>query len=447
MGSTSTINVPLCERTWFMEVPELAEDLKTIPFDDEVIAELAYLKSYTTVIGMKERIWPDLLIDRIAPVFYWVPMNGLNPKRALDCIDGFIRCYRYRLATMTPEGWDSDDTRLASIVLGVSRAVMTRSYDLKIDDINAHELAAPLLSVSFPTSIRKNARFSPQYTVLIDNDSPHISMLEDSINLAQAEKELIMVIMRSAQAIIPIQGYNLINHGHHYLSEKTKLSNRAFLDMERQLWVSAVMKDMNETLLRDIIWHKAGYPVAIHIKEYAATSPAVKQHFVAAKLGSVAARLPAWETVIRTADTYVKLSEVVDSIWSTVGGSFNMEAIRSRMLAVKAMPRWKENLSSPVNMTGGVMLTSRTAAISALEDTMAKNADKMALAFGFFVAMTEDSSSDIGNSVGYSLMESRSLNRLKMDNIGSFFLGTELYKDYKAVRKRCQVELEDCHAA
>ena len=81
-----------------------------------------------------------------------------------------------------------------------------------------------------------------------------------------------------------------------------------------------------------------------------------------------------------------------------------------------------------------MVVTTRSAAINALKATVAKNADRVALAFGFYVTMMEMTAADTGEAGSDTLRNANSLNRLKRNNVAPYVNGTELYKDYKAVR-------------
>lgn len=418
-------------------VPVTAAATTPPDFQGEILPGLVNCKSYSLRNGTPEEIEPYLLTSAIPAAYHWVPINGLSPADALRCVDGFIRCYRYRFATNAPPDWSTENSRIAAIILGTTRAVIMNNYDIGIADINAQESAAPVLSVVVPAETAANPNPAPTYSVLLATGTANVGILSENLGLTTEEMELVRVTMRCAQAIVPLQGLNLINDGHHYLSEKSKQAYKSFFAVEKQLWVSTYMKTLvsaSGALVRDLMWHKAGHPVAISIKEAAATSPNVKLNLEAAKLGSATARLPAIEADIRAAETYLKMAESVDAIWATMGGKIVVSNLRLRVELVKSIPRTVEVLPETMNMGGGVQVTTRTGAINALKATVNKNADKVALAFGFYMAIMESTASDVGDTSSDTLRNAHSLTRLRRNNVASFVNGAELYKDYRAVR-------------
>ncbi|XP_051135856.1 uncharacterized protein LOC127254672 [Andrographis paniculata] len=96
--------------------------------------------------------------------------------------------------------------------------------------------------------------------------------LTTPLMLTDLEKALLKCIVRSAQAILPLQGYSLIT-GHHYLLDRGKQSFKVFLPVEKQVWRTQDVKDWwteHVDIARDLLWHKAGHPVANIVKEEAA---------------------------------------------------------------------------------------------------------------------------------------------------------------------------------
>ena len=437
MASGSGEKVAAREVRWLTVMPELAEAGAAVAYEPIVVVN--ELKPYSLRNGKPEEIEPYLLTAAIPSVYHWVPINNLAPKDALRCIDGFIRCYMFRLANNPPPETTDVVRRKMAIILGTCRAVMTTNYDLLVDDLNAKELTDPVLSVVVPPA------GNPAYTTLVPAGVNNIDMLTNNLALTEDEMEVVKVLARCAQAVIPIQGLNLITDGHHYLSEKSKQSYKAFLAVERQLWVGAKVKawvQASEETVRDVLWHKVGHPVAISLKEAAATDPMVKANLELAKMGSAAARLPALESDLRAADTYMKLAEAVGAIWATLDGGVECEMLKFRVAAVKTMPRTRDVFAEPFDMGNGVKVNSRAGAVNVLKATVAANADKAAILYGFYCSMLDSTGGDMSGSVNDTLRSAFSLKKLRANNIASYLIGTETYKDYRAMKQAARRSAE-----
>uniref|UniRef100_A0A1J3FQY6 Uncharacterized protein n=1 Tax=Noccaea caerulescens TaxID=107243 RepID=A0A1J3FQY6_NOCCA len=421
------------ETAWVSNFTPLAQGVApaTVPY--ERIGVMVDLKAYSLRNGTPDEIEPYLLTAAIAAKYHWVPINGAAPQDALRCVDGYIRSYLYKLSptgnAATPEA--NTKARKEAIALGICRAVMSANFELLPADINPQELAPPVLSVTFSeTGV-------PAYTALVAAASENAALLTANLNLTVDELEVVKVLARSAQAIIPVQGLNLITEGHHYLSDKAKQSYKAFLAVERQVWMSESFKTWiatDEKDLRDIIWHKAGHPVAVSLKEAAATSLEVKANLEAAKMGSAAARLPALESDLRAADTYLKLAQAIDAVWSTMGGRVDYESIRFRVAMIRKLPRTTEEFAAPMTMGEGVEVTSRAAAVNVLKSTVMKNSAKAAVLYGFYCTMLEMGATDMTAAATDTLRTAHSLKKLKANDLASYTLGSELYRDYRAMR-------------
>lgn len=401
------------------------------------IAEVTGMKSYSIRNGDPVDVEPYLLTASIPAAYHWMPINNLPPSRALECMEGFIKSHIYRLTVNPVETMNNDAKRRYGIMLGALRCVMTANYDILSNDLNSQETAAPVLAATFTAAAEGEARGTVSFNVLVPSSAPNVNILTGALALNPNERELIKIYMRCAQAIPPLQGLNVINDGHHYLSDKSKASYRSFFAVEKQVWIPTCIRDIRDAepdVLRDVMWHKAGHPISVPLKEALATDPRVKTMLDNAKLGSAATRLPAMETDVKAADTYIKVCDAVNAIWVTMEGGIDVEDLRLRTNAVKTMSRGANN--EMTDLGGGLRTASRAEAVAGLKTMLAANESVVGMAYGFYSALMEQTASDTGDTTRDTLRGAHSLNRLQRNNPSSYALGSELYRDYRFARNQ-----------
>lgn len=411
---------------------------KTAP--TETLASLSIplvstVSSYSILNGAAASVVPYIIQSAVADAYKWVPVNGVNATNAIRCMDGFIRSHLFHLRKNPPEKLAAkpEIIRWIGILLGAARAVITANYDIVAARLNAQEVVPPLLTANF------GAEGAVSYTVHVDAEDTDIAIFGGDFTLTEAEVEVIKVVVRCAQAIVPIQGLNLINEGHHYIDEKNKGSFRAFLAVERQVWTGEHMKNLTTTdidMVRDVLWHKAGHPVEIRLKEEAAMSPQVKENLVAAKLGSAASRLPAVETDVKAAMTFIKVADTVDALWATMGGGINTDALRQRIETLTSLKKGEPDLGQPVVFESGEEVYNRDDAVAVLRVAIVKCMDKIGTAYGFYCAMMDAMAGEVTTMGPDTLRSAFSLDRLMKNSMASYRKGVALYKDFKAMEAK-----------
>jgi len=417
--------------------PPLIVDGQPVTFQSVDMPGVTDLQSYSLRNGDVEDVQPYLVSSSIPVAYHWVPINGITPNVALRCVDAMIRCHLYWMRANRPTNMDDKHIRTAAIALGAMRAVMIANYDLERGSIVATEMADPLLSVTVPQE------GALTYNIIAPLDEAQRTALMAPLNLSDTEMSLVRLYLRCGQCVPPLQGLNLINDGHHYLSDKTKSSYKAFKAVELQLWLTPAMKELvaeDGDFIRDIMWHKSGHPISAHLKEELASSSTVRENLHAAKLGSAVARLPATETEIRCAETYIKVCNVVNAIWATLGGGINTDVLRLRYEAVRAIPRSMKQLVPPLDLGMGEVANTRTEALEIVKATAARNADYAAMAYGFYCGTIESNASETGEQPRDSLRGAHSLTKLKSNNVASYTQGIDLHRAYRAFQAKARSE-------
>lgn len=407
------------------------------PIPSEDLGDIPYVKPYNLLNGDVSEIEPYLLRGSVAAMYKWVPLNSIDPTDAIKCLDGFIRSHLHNVMTRKPPSVTEAQARIVAIILGATRAVMTANYNLSNHEINADEMVTPVLS----------ATVGPDGTVaykpLVAKNATYRDRLVTPMQYSAVEKTIIKVAMRCAQAIPPLQGLNLITDGHHYLSDKGKPSFKSFFAVEKQIWAPVEFKEVfnaEPDLIRDAMWHKAGHPIVVKLKEAAATDPVVKERLDAAKLGSATARLPALETEARAASTFLKVADSVDAIWSDYDGGMDASPLRVALSMLESFPRGAPPVpeSQARELMAGVRLRTRNEALVALRALVEKSSDKVAMAYGFYCSMMENTAAETGELSSDTLKSAFSLVKLKRNNTAAYVAGVELYKDYRAAKARAR---------
>ncbi|KAK8916124.1 hypothetical protein KSP39_PZI022312 [Platanthera zijinensis] len=89
----------------------------------------------------------SLLVRPAFPAgYHWVPVAGVAPENALEVLDAYIMSALYQLENKPPAETTEARRRKMAIVLGTSRAVMTKYYRLAYADFIGDELAAAVIN-------------------------------------------------------------------------------------------------------------------------------------------------------------------------------------------------------------------------------------------------------------------------------------------------------------
>ncbi|KAL9668955.1 hypothetical protein QQ045_006496 [Rhodiola kirilowii] len=407
---------------------------------------VADLPRYDLMNGSRIDIRPYLLRSTLPEAYKWVKIGGMDPANALKYMDAFIKSAWYQVERNQPRESTAETRRRDAFILGVTRCVMVADYRLVESDFVPGEMVGPYIDVT------EAPNGEVTYTLVanpeVDSAGTEVmAALLDRFEMSPNERGALTAIMRSAKGIIPVQGHNLINDGHHYLNQADKASFKAFLNMERQLWIgesaTAVLKsDLKAT--RDIMWHKAGHPVAIAVKLRAATSEKVAEDLVAAGLGSAAARLPAIEPDLRPIDTYLKLTESCKKTLEMNEGTMDNRVFHDIKRALRAFPIGDDGADlsfafGPYRVNGRVVTAkNRAEVVEFSRSVIERSREKMALCYGYFTRLVDSQSmtGTGGMSGSDSLRRDFSLKKLKDEYPGQYFVGYEMATDCLAFRSK-----------
>jgi hypothetical protein len=443
--------------TWAGTIPEVTTTTRKSPVN--TLAGITTMPVYNIRNGNAEDIRPYLQRSTVPDHYKWVKIIGLSPENALECVDASIKAHFWQIKRTAPADLPHDKQRKAAIMLGTARAVMIANYDLKAQDFLAGEVIDAPIGVTRGTD---NAKvypiLTPEVTAATVTAATHTQAAYDAYNILTGELVLspeelgaIRAIVRSAQAIIPVQGYNLMTDGHHYLSAGDKSSFRAFHAVEKQIWIGVEAKTFLEAdreFSRDIMWHKAGHPVEPHLKMRISTHQKVADNLVAAGLGSAATRLPAVESEMRPIETYVKLSESVKPTIEMYGGILDNRPLHDLSMALKMFPLGVSEVldSSGAKVTkvfGPYFTGGRAVTVGNREDlkVLAKQVidgakESMALCYGYYSRICNAQQATGGTLVSSTLLNAYSLKKLRDESPAQFNVGFEMAGDYQAFRAK-----------
>jgi hypothetical protein len=363
--------------------------------------------------------------------FHWAPVGGVTHVNALNCIEGFIRCAYAQSFSSTVGNPSEAKRKKLAIVLGTARAVMTCYYRLTSTDIIGGELG----------SVRLNAVVAANGTVsytcpLAQNDQNRARVTAD-MNFDDAEKAVISQLVLSSIGIPALQGWSLGMTGHHYISENSSQSRRAYKTVEQQFWKGQTVSawfNADITDITDWLWHKSGHPISLTLKAAWAENEGVAEMIKRAGAGSAAARLPLLESPLRAASTYQTLMETVHVLLSQVGGEMSPGPLPDIIYYTKTWPKGAPRLNTPeFNAIFDASITSRQNAVDWLAELLNRNKGKVAWAYGFYNGLSE--ANQMASGANNTLKQANSLEKLRNESLAAYTEGFLAYSDYMAKKQ------------
>jgi len=371
----------------------------------------------------------------IAEPYHWVPINNLAPVDAVSALDGFIKSQIARFVQHPPTGTSDVQRRKMAICMGVARAVSTTFYRLTENDIIPGERAPAYLNAA------KNAEGGIVYTIRPDAPENVRASLSTELALDDTEKAVVCALIKCATGIIPMQGYSLMMTNHHYLSQADTQSRRVFAVVERAYWTG---QDVNTWFgadtaqIQDALWHKSCHPVMMNVKTDMAMDTSIPGKLTQCGSGACASRLPAVETELRSANSYITLLSTVAPMFGMCGGSVDSNDLVTVIDIVKSLPAGVASPQPMPNLPRGLegVVTNRLTGLAYLSGMLRRNQDMVAYCYGFYVALSESNMmmGASGGPQGDTLKSSFSLAKLKSQSYATYITGYQAYSDYQAVR-------------
>lgn len=437
------------------------------------IEEVAAFEVYSIRNGRPADVRPYLSRPSIPNWAKWVVIPGLQSTQGFACLDAVLRAHIYHVTVNGETAWGPEKRRKVGLMLGAMRASMMVNYHIGQGDLMAGEMVVsplayePAIDAVAGANARpaRAARYVVRLATLAEApaqgadpnaaERARRAVLTERLVLTQGEKDVLAVLARCGQAALPIQGYSLVNDGHHYLSEGNKNSFRAFQTVERQLWVGQdVAPFFNADLpdVRNVMWHKAGHPVRVPLKHELATDEQVKDNLLAADLGSAASRLPAIEAVARSGSAYLALVKTVSALWEQYGAWIAYDYLEGLMGALAKCTIGVELPEGGVTVVrarvgkekGPVSkaFLSRKEVLDEIQSLCVRSASNVAMAAGFYKAyLSGQETSSRGSD---SLLKAFSISNLEKQHPALFHKGAEMHLDYRAFKatKRAKNEFD-----
>lgn len=380
---------------------------------------------------------PLVVKPAIPEAYHWAPIGGLAPEDAVTAVDVHVSSQLYQMASHPDTKLTEPQRRKAAIVLGVSRAVMTKYYRLRPEDFIGGELAGPYINAW------KTQDEGIVYTATVPVADPNRHILITPVVYTEEEKAVVVTLLMSSLGTLPLQGYSLIMTGHQYISDASSPSRKAFAVVEKQFWRSAAVREYfasDMEILQDVCWHKAGHPVSMSLKQEFAFNESTAVMLKKAGVGSAAARLPAMEPQIRAASSYVALMDAVAPLFERFDCGADAELLSGIIRELKAWRRGAAVYQIPAEWPETIKL--RTEALSWLGDVLQRIAPKVAYCYGFYCALTEQTQTMAALVGGDTLRTSYYLSKLRMNYHDAYLEGTLAYADFAAARNRRKMEGE-----
>ncbi|GAV61460.1 hypothetical protein CFOL_v3_04987 [Cephalotus follicularis] len=267
--------------------------------------------------------------------------------------------------------------------------------------------------------------------------------LTADLDLTKTEKAVMSALKLCSVGLLAVQGYSLLMTNHHYLSDLTTQSRKAFAVIERQFLRSqdvAAWFNADQAIIQDTLWHKAGHPISISMKQALACSECVTAMIATAGAGSAASRLSAMETEMRAANSYKTLLATVKPLFEIYGGGLDyilledaMDTVRNYSIMVSgAGEATAPAMPNPPGTPSYVNL--RTTALSYLGRVLDTSKDTVSFCYGFYCALSDQNQTLGGGAAADTLKTSYSLSKLKTQNYASFVSGQQAFGDYNAAR-------------
>jgi hypothetical protein len=380
----------------------------------------------------------------IGDSYKWVPVAGMPTNLAMSHVAMYIKSALANFMEHPVTGWTEAQRRKASIILGTARAVMTTYYSLADEDFIAGEMALPYLRYNVSTTASTATTPTVSYTIETRATAAMRTMFISTTDFDNDERSFMSDLVLCSVGIPAVQGASLISCQHHYLSEARDGSRKMYDVIEKQFWKSEPTRGWmaaDKALFQDILWHKAGHPISITLKTNLAMDPDVAERIVLAGAGSAASRLPAVESQLRAANTAATLLGNVQVFYEMSGGVMNYDLLK---VAIEAVEKYRPGRTRMTAVMGSAVIhhhwvpmsvVSRATAIKWLGTIMDANMGHIAMAFGFYKAMVEQTSSGVGGENEKTLLGAHSLAKLESNFFAPYQLGRESYLDYKAHMK------------
>lgn len=413
------------------------------PFDKEVdntttgefavpnLTLLGQLPHFSFKNGTTEQAASLLVKATIPKAYHWRPIEDLPTERAKEYLGAYITSAYVGLAVERPMSIPEGKLMKAAMILGVARAVMTSFYSITPQELIPGETEEPIFK-----AVHRGAGFY-EFVPKTGLSAKHMTALGTMPDMDQATSDAMPSVHMSAIGLPALQGWSLMMTGHHYLSEAGSQSRRAYMVVEKQFWrANNVAPFWNDDLdlCTDILWHKSGHPVSISLKHRYAADDEIKAMITKAGAGSAASRLPAKETELRAANSYLVLMQTVRSMYESYGGRLDYSVLDYVNEYAKSYPVDPSQPQKEIMRASGIpgWVIDRTSALRFLGEVMASNADVVAHAFGFYMAMTEQSALMGTAASNDTIKSSFSLTKLKNQSTAAYTAGYQAYSDYLA---------------
>jgi len=319
------------------------------------------------------------------------------------------------------------DIRTEAIILGAIRAACHRIWDVT----NA---GVPLIATETvaSTAVTWNAGAMQTVHDPVNNDfTVNEALAWAFVDLTELEHEVCFYLTKFAMAAVPLAGLTLYMTGHHFL-DSAKVAHLAVMKQlkaemrpELKAWF-----DNRTELVNDMIFHKSIHPIDATFLRAQATSQSVPTSLKQANLGSAAVRLPYIESEIKAADAMIAMIAAVQGPVAEADGLLGAPALVTALALVRQFVTGAPAVA-PVAGYPGVV--DRATAIGLhLIPTMQRCETVVAYAIGVYEEMLEMANAGRARS---SLMEARSLNRIKLAHIPSVASGRAFYQNLMRVQR------------
>lgn len=389
----------------------------------------------------------SLLVRPAIPEAYrWINVPGIAPQEAKNYVDVYVaeqaEYFHEHPPAVNRVNLTGDQTRKAAIVLGCIRALATTFYRLGQGDFIAGETAVSKMEYGTAVAATETTPAVPG-GIRFKQNVPQATRarMRRSMTFTALEEAIITELIPMAVGVIPLQGFSILNCGHHYISTPSHSSFKAFLAVERAHWKLSTNADWftsDEAILRDIMWHKSCHPVNMTLKEKAAANIAVKEQLVTAGAGAAAARLPATEASVRACDSYATLFAVLKQNFAAFQGGINTTVLDLANRSLKTFLPGDAGQPTGTIREAGIpeWVVDRRTCIRWMEQIVARNQATAAQCYGFYCAMSDAGAAlGVGGAVD-SLRNAHSLKKLMTSHIPSYTMGYQSYGDYAAAKAK-----------
>lgn len=383
-----------------------------------------------------------LIKPTIAVAFRWIMIDDLPPNKAMEYADAIVMEHYNHLVSAPPTGWDNAKCRKAAILLGISRAVTTKFYELQITDIIPGERQTSVLRYRAPVAAVGDTPAIPEALEIKTGTTAEVATRMNTVpEYTELERAAMVELIAASIGILPVQGYSLVNTQHHYLSDPKGLSFKAFRAIEKQCFLDARVAEFfstDEDMVRDTLWHKSCHPVNLTIKDNVACNEATKEMLVKAGAGAAASRLPATEPGVRAGEAYCMLFATLKPFFEMFSGGIDHSHL---LLALRTVKRLLPGTTENPDTAGRDpeiprWVVDRKTAGKWVAEIVQQSQPIAAHCFGFYIAM-----SDAGMALGTgqnvdSLRNAHSLKKLASTHVPSYFFGFQQYSDYVVAKNK-----------